>query len=607
MNDELLNYYNKELAYLRQQGAEFAEKHPKIAGRLKMDQDNIEDPHVSRLLEGVAFLTAKIRHKLDDCFPELTDALLNTIYPDYQAPIPAISIVQFLPTDSLESAFTLPKGSEIENVNNYDHNCSFQTAYELNVYPYQVVEVNMSGTPFDAPSFDFSHKAKSVIKINLQSCYWSDAFNQIKPADFDCFLSGAGQIPFKLFELIFNNLTGIALADPTDYKTAKSIPLENLKFKGLENNEGVIPYKNKSFSGSRLIAEYFTCPEKFLFFKITGMQELWHDINTNATLYLYFDIGDEELERHVTTSNFSYACTPIVNQYEIRTDPIQLDRYQQEVKIHPYIGETERAEVLSIKRVTLVSQDGDEIEVKPFYQTNYPQQMDEKNYYWHLRREMLEEKGDSIKDGFETYLSIVDMNFENQEFDKGWVLNVDAICSNRNQPAALPFSPGEPKMQLVESFSELLTVECKTPLSKTLRVPLHEKTRWQLVSHLTLQNFSGEQGLETLRRTLALYDFRRSPDSRNFIDGITGLKIEPKSARILVQGIRAIALGNLITIEFKENSYAGNGVFLFAKVLERFFSQYTAINSFIQLQIKIYDRMAPLYTGLPMTGNRTLL
>ena len=95
MDEALLSYYNRELAYLRKLGAEFAEKHPKIAGRLRLDRDTVEDPHVSRLIESFAFLTARIRHKLDDSFPELTEALMGLLYPDYHAPVPSLSIARF--------------------------------------------------------------------------------------------------------------------------------------------------------------------------------------------------------------------------------------------------------------------------------------------------------------------------------------------------------------------------------------------------------------------------------------------------------------------------------------------------------------------------------
>ncbi len=97
MSDDLLPYYNAELAYLREQGAEFAARFPKVAARLQLEAGKCADPHVERLLEGVAFLTARVRRKIDDEFPEITDALLGVLYPHYQRPLPSMTVVQFVP------------------------------------------------------------------------------------------------------------------------------------------------------------------------------------------------------------------------------------------------------------------------------------------------------------------------------------------------------------------------------------------------------------------------------------------------------------------------------------------------------------------------------
>ncbi len=115
MADELLPFYEKELVYMRQLGAEFAKEHPKIAARLGVNNDSIEDPHVSRLVESFAFLNARIQHKLNDDFPEISDALLSTLYPHYQRPIPAMSIVQFAAdTEQLDSHYQIKSGTLLE-------------------------------------------------------------------------------------------------------------------------------------------------------------------------------------------------------------------------------------------------------------------------------------------------------------------------------------------------------------------------------------------------------------------------------------------------------------------------------------------------------------
>ncbi len=136
MSDELLPFYEKELVYIRQLGAEFSKEHPKIASRLGVNNDSIEDPHVSRLIESFAFLNARIQHKLDDDFPEISDALLGTLYPHYQRPIPSMSIVQFeADKEQLDSNYTIASGTLLETTQFQGENCRFTTSYEVPLLP----------------------------------------------------------------------------------------------------------------------------------------------------------------------------------------------------------------------------------------------------------------------------------------------------------------------------------------------------------------------------------------------------------------------------------------------------------------------------------------
>ena len=138
MVDELLSYYNQELLYLTKLGAEFAERHPAAAGRLRVSGDSVEDPHVSRLMQGVAFLNARIRRKLDDEFPELTDALLGQLYPHYLAPVPSMSIVSFAVQKDLSESRTVRSGCEIETEAIGGEACRFRTTQDVQLWPIEL-------------------------------------------------------------------------------------------------------------------------------------------------------------------------------------------------------------------------------------------------------------------------------------------------------------------------------------------------------------------------------------------------------------------------------------------------------------------------------------
>src|SRR5215470_13619897 len=143
MADELLSYYNQELLYLTKLGAEFAERHPAAAGRLRISADAVEDPHVSRLMQGVAFLNARIRRKLDDEFPELTDALLGQLYPHYLAPIPSMSIVSFAVQKDLAESRTVRAGCEIETEAIGGETCRFRTTQDVPLWPIELESASL--------------------------------------------------------------------------------------------------------------------------------------------------------------------------------------------------------------------------------------------------------------------------------------------------------------------------------------------------------------------------------------------------------------------------------------------------------------------------------
>src|SRR5262245_52222431 len=181
MADELLSYYNRELAYLRKLGAEFGESHPKIAGRLRMTGDAVEDPHVSRLIEGVAFLNARIRHKLDDEFPELTDGLLGQLYPHYLAPIPSMAIVQFHASRDLATGHRLRAGTEIETEAVAGEHCRFRTTKEHTVWPVEIEAATLTGRPLIGPENPRAGGAVAVVRLSLRCLSAEITFTKLSP------------------------------------------------------------------------------------------------------------------------------------------------------------------------------------------------------------------------------------------------------------------------------------------------------------------------------------------------------------------------------------------------------------------------------------------
>src|SRR5262245_42554633 len=169
MDDDLLAYYNGELRYVRELGAEFAAKYPKVAARLQLEAGRCEDPHVERLLEGFAFLAARIRKKIDDEYPEITDALLSVLYPHYQRPIPSMAIVQFTTSTDptkIAAGHVLASGTPLVTKAVAGHPCRFRTAYPVTLWPVTVDAVSLA--PDRVAIVGKPAGATSLLRLGLQ-------------------------------------------------------------------------------------------------------------------------------------------------------------------------------------------------------------------------------------------------------------------------------------------------------------------------------------------------------------------------------------------------------------------------------------------------------
>ena len=232
MTDELLTYYNRELAYIRNMGAEFSEANPRIAGRLRMAGGASVDPHVERLIEAFAFLAARTRHKIEDEFPEICESLLSILYPHYLAPMPSASIIQCelnASQSQLTSGYEIPRGQMIETERTTEgQTCKFKTCYDVSLWPIEVKEAAFQAAPFSAPETPAARQAQAIIRLQLKSLASSVTFDQFDFNSLSFFLNGSGQYIFDLYEVILNNTLAVAVADSAEGEIARGDRLGEL-------------------------------------------------------------------------------------------------------------------------------------------------------------------------------------------------------------------------------------------------------------------------------------------------------------------------------------------------------------------------------------------
>jgi type VI secretion system protein ImpG len=624
MRDELLGYYERELVFLRQMGAEFAQKYPKIASRLLLETDRCEDPHVERLIEAFAFLAGRVHLKVDDEFPEITESFLNILYPHYLAPIPSMSIVQFTPKEgNLTTGFPIPRGTGLYSRPIQGTPCRFRTGYDTTLWPIEVLSASLESLdPVDTRG----KWGEAVVKISL-SCLNDTSLRTLRTADTQepisrlrFYLNGEPQVVYPLYEMLFNHATRVEIRPgaPTPSRRTKKLalaklapivlPITSISHVGFDLNEGLLQYSARSFPGYRLLSEYFALPEKFLFFDLTGLEKAaLAGFETRFEIYVYLrDVTP--LRGLVDVNTFRLGCTPIINLFHDVSEPIRLHGKQHEYHVLPDVRRQMAMEIYSIDSVVADDpRQGKSRKFEPFYSIHHFDTSGDDSTFWYSSRRPSQRPEDP---GTELFITLVDLGF-NPHVPATNILTVHTTCTNRDLPAKLPFGGVEGDLE-AEGAVPLSRVRCLTKPSPTMRPPLGRGTHWRLISHLSVNHLSlvetaADGSPEALQEILFLYDLLDSSATRKQIKGLKRLKSRPvvrqTGNRIGAGFVRGIET----TIEFDEEQYVGSGLFLFACVLERFLGLYASVNSFNQLVAVTSQREGILKRWPPRAGEQILL
>lgn len=610
MTDDLLPYYNRELSYLRRHAARFAEAHPKVAARLRLGPDGSEDPHVERLLQGVAYLTSRVRHKLDDEFPEVTRALLGVLYPHYLAPVPACAVVQLDLTEGqneLTAGLTVDRGRGVETDPVQGDPVRFRTAYPVTLFPVDVRLATLAAAPFTAPPTPRAGGAAAVLRIALGCRSPGVRFADLNLTTLRVFLRGQPQHTQKLYELLFNHAVEVAVATRPGDAQPVALPPTALRPVGFGADEGLLPYPPRSFVGYRLLTEFFAFPQKFLFFDIDIPAAAKARCGNTLELFVYLDRPAADLEPVVNADVFRLGCTPVVNLYTQAAEPIRLTHQEFEYRVVPDRRRPLAHEIYSIDRVGSTAPDGRTAEYAPFFAVKHggggagP-------YYHATRRNAADtpRPDATVMDrGTEVYLAFADRSFD-PAAPADHTVHVETTCLNRDLPARLPFGGGQPRLQLSQGGALVSRVTCLTPPTPTVRGHLGDAGLWRLVSHLTLNHLSfagGADGADALREVLALYDFSDSAAARGMIDGVLGVT----GRRVLGRSGGAVCRGVEVGLTFDPDRYAGNGLYLFASVLDRFLALSASVNTFTRT-VATVARREGVYKRFPdRAGDRLVL
>ena len=596
MDPRLLRAYNEELAYLRETAREFGEEHETVAGRLGLKTPTDPDPYVERLLEGVAFLGARVQLKLRDQFPDFTQHLLTAIQPHYLSPMPSICIAGFDPTDgdaSLISGYTVPKGTELTALASAHGNApvQFRTGHEVKLWPLKITEAEYLSSRAAVASFAAAGDVRAEAGLRLRfEAVGGVPLSKLAIAELPIYLDGSEAVPGELYRQIIGETVAVVARAPAsgDAKTWSRLPVPQQQ--GFDDGDALLPVEQRSFRGYRLLSEYFACPERFLFAKLMDLGKAFERATTSVDVILLFSRNVPMLAGAVSPANFRLYATPAINLFKKQLGRVQVTPHTHEFHVVPDRTRPLDFEVFRIEEVTAHVRDTVDLRpVSPLYA------LGSLLYDWRdalfyvarlvprrlsTREQRLRRRTDYV--GTETWIS-VSAPGNPERIDELKELAISALVTNRELPELLTFQGQE---HFIKPNGPIRGVSIiRSPSRPRPPLGLHDAA-WRVIAHLT-PNYAtlapeDNDDPSLLRDHLALYGRQDDATMRKQIDGILGIRSEMIVRRIPGFDRQAVARGSRVRIRLDDASFDNGRIFLFSAIIERFLAEFASVNSFTE-------------------------
>jgi len=610
MDPRLLDYYNRELQFVREMGAEFADAYPRIAARLGMDGLECTDPYVERLLEGFAFLTARVQLKLDSRHPDFTQHLMEMVYPHFLNPTPSCAIVELVPDakeGSLQNGHLVRRHTSLRSplVKGDRTSCEFRTAHDVTLWPLTVTEAKyLSGSgALSTQGIATDGRARTAIRLRLKAA----AGVSIRSLPLDSltfYLKATPDIAHRIFEQVTADCIGAYVRSTRPGSAVHFLPARSVRQVGLEDSEALLPVTRQGFQGYRLLQEYFSFPERFLFFSVNDLRQAVSACEGDELeIYLAMDRAQPGLENALDAAHFRLFCTPAVNLFPRGVDRVHVTPLETEFHLVPDRNRPMDFEIHSLQGLEGIGAGGESItQILPFYSVSHGAGRQRATAYYTLQRRprLLSERQQQggARSGYigsECFISIVDsaqrpLTSEIRQIDG------HALCTNRDLPVQI--ATGQSRTDFtIEGGAPVEAVRCIAGPSYPRQSPGFGATSWKLISHLSLNYLSlverePGQGTGLLRDMLALYADPNDASALRQVDGVRAVSYSPVVRRIPVPGPISYGRGLEITLTLDDASFEGAGIVALGGVLDRFFARYVSINSFTQLRLQSSARGA---------------
>ena len=623
MDTRFLDYYNKELAYLKELGGEFASSFPKVAGHLGMHGNTVSDPYVERLMEGFAFLASRIHLKMDAEFPRFSQRLLEVVFPHYLAPTPSMAIVQ-IPFDLNEAAKSsthgalLPRGSVLTSraIPGIKTRCNFVTGHDLESWPIEIIEASAGVLAGDFPILGRQlrgKQAKGEVRLRLQ-CQRGLADGPLQLDKLTFFIAADDALATLIYEKLIGHTVGVVISAPHSTKQAVVLAADSLQPEGFATEQALLPTDPRVFQGYRLLHEYFAFPQRFMFFSINGLKQALHQLDqTSFEITMVLDCDPQGLVGAVDKSSFALNCVPVINIFPRHGNRMLLTEDGVEHHVVPDRTRPLDYEVYRVDSVDGFDRGNNPItSFVPFYSHVGHQSRGEQAYFSTRRapRRLSEAAarrgGRSSYLGSEVFLSLVDAQEApwSQAIDQ---LSIQMLLTNRDLPLLMPVN-GDRDMEVESDQSMRWGRVLRGPSTPRFALADADVT-WRLISHLSLNYLAlrdqdPQSGAVVLRELLSLYADLADPMVAKHAQSIISVHTKAITRRLPVNGPLVFGRGIGIDIVVDELNFAGSSPFLFGSVLEQFLSRHVSMNTFCELSLSSVSRgeiakWSPRWGGRP--------
>ncbi len=577
-------YYQSELSYLRDLGREFARRNPSLSSLFEMGGG---DPDVERLLEGFAFLTARIRERADDAVPEVVEALADLLVPQYLRPTPAASIVELTPHPSaVRGRTTLPAGTEMGAKTQSGTVCSFRTTSAVDLLPLRTNGLTLDDSRPDTPE----------LRLALRTSE-EGRFAVFSERGIRLHLHGPLPMASMLQLWMERHLAKVLVRDKKGRETP--LPDGSIVPAMQSDADALMPWHERSPSGMRLLVEYFTMPAKLLFVDVKNLERVAADQMTPELELVFRFERAPKLPERPDRDAIRLHCVPVINLFDTTAEPIARDRRVHEHLLRAAGLPPDHAEVYEVHKVIGVRREAERVQYPRFFDFEHPRKPRLDQAFYSLRRAF-----SPIDSGLDTYLSLrTPRGVPPSDIEE--TLSIELTCTNRGLPTELrigDISTPTPRSPTLARFTNIARV------TRPARPPLGSELHWRLVSHLALARKSlGDT--RALKAQLDLYDFHRDADAQ--VSRANSLRvgaIRDVEARTTTRMVdRAPLRGVETTIDIDESQLAGLGdAHLFGKTIAAMFGRALPMCSFHALTM----RMHPSGTEIrwrPTTGEAPLL